>query len=292
MQVDIERVADTHCATGEGPLWHPDEEVLYWTDIPNGRLYRYDPDTDEYERVIDDDVALGGFTIQADGSLLCFRGGGRIDRFVDGELLPVTVVDAATHTRFNDVIADPEGGVYAGTMPSDDELGRLYRVHTDGTVTEADEFGYDIPNGMGFTLDGERFYVTESDAKTVYLYDYHRSTGSLTDRRQVLDLSEEAGIPDGMTVDAGGAIWSARWNGGVVVKYGPGGVERNRFSLPARKVSSVTFGGSDYDDLYVTTALDGGDRSTEGDGAGALFRVDAPGGVTGRPEFRSAVDIG
>jgi sugar lactone lactonase YvrE len=290
MDVDIERVTDTHCATGEGPLWHPDEGVLYWTDIPNGRLYCYDPASDDYERVLDDDVALGGFTIQEDGSLLCFRGGGRVDQFVGGEIVPVTVVDAATHTRFNDVIADPEGRVYAGTMPTSEGPGRLYRLNTDGTVTEADEYGYDIPNGMGFTPDGEHFYVTESNAKTVYLYDYDRQTGRLTDRRPFLDLTGENGIPDGMTVDATGDVWSARWNGEVVVRYGSDGTERDRLSFPAKKVSCVTFGGPDYKDIYVTTALDGGDRSTEGDGAGALFRFDAPNGVTGSPEFRSAVE--
>lgn len=290
MDVDIERVADTHCATGEGPLWHPGEEVLYWTDIPNGRLYRYDPASDDYERVLDDDVALGGFTIQEDGTLLCFRGGGRVDQFVDGEIIPVTVVDSATHTRFNDVIADFEGRVYAGTMPAGDEPGRLYCLNTDGTITRADKYGYDIPNGMGFTLDGEHFYVTESNAKTIYLYDYDRQTGGLTDRRPFLDLTGENGIPDGMTVDAEGDVWSAWWNGGVVVRYGSDGTERDRLSFPAKKVSCVTFGGPDYEDIYVTTALDGGDRSTGGDGAGALFRFDAPDGLTGSPEFRSAVE--
>lgn len=291
MHVDIERVADTRCHTGEGPLWHPDEERLYWTDIPNGRLYRYDPARDDHERVLDDDVALGGFTIQEDGSLLCFRGAGRVDRFVDGRLEPVTVVESATHTRFNDVIADPEGRVYAGTMPTDDELGRLYRLDTDGTVTEADDYGYDIPNGMGFTPDRERLYLTESEANSVYCYDYDRETGALSDRRTVLDLSEEDGVPDGMTVDADGDLWSARWNGGVVARYGPDGAERGRIEFPARKVSCVTFGGADYDDAYVTTALDGGERETEGDGAGALFRFDVPDGVTGRPEFRSAFPV-
>lgn len=291
MHADIDRVADTHCHTGEGPLWHPDEERLYWTDIPNGRLYRYDPVDDNYECVLDDNIALGGFTIQADGSLLCFRGEGRVDRFVDGNIEPVTVVESATDTRFNDVIADPEGRVYAGTMPTDDELGRLYCLDTDGTVTEADAYGYDIPNGMGFTLDFEQLYLTESNAKQVYCYDYDRETGSLSNRRTFLDLTDEAGIPDGMTVDSDGDIWSARWNGGLLARYSHEGIERGRISFPAKKVSCVTFAGDNYDDIYVTTALDGNDREAEGDGAGALFRFDAPDGVTGRPEFRSEFPV-
>jgi D-xylonolactonase len=70
------------------------------------------------------------------------------------------------------------------------------------------------------------------------------------------------------------------------VRYTPGGEEALRIAFPARKVSSVTFGGSDYTDIYVTTA--GGDqKAREGDGAGALFRLRL--GIQGKPEFRSKI---
>jgi D-xylonolactonase len=286
------RVADTRCKTGEGPLWHPDENCLYWCDIPNGQLYRYDPEHDDHERVLDGKDALGGYTIQTDGSLLLFRAGGRIEYFDpnNGGPTTITTVADAAHTRFNDVIADPEGRVFAGTMPTDDRLGRLYRVDTDGSVERVCDYGYDIPNGLGFSPDLETLYVTESEAKAVYSFDYDRQTGAATDRRTILDLSDETGVPDGMTVDATGDIWSARWNGGALVRYAPDGTERERFNFPAKKVSSVTFAGPDYRDVYVTTA-GGTNREMEGDGAGALFRFSAPEGATGRPEYRSAISV-
>jgi D-xylonolactonase len=59
-----------------------------------------------------------------------------------------------------------------------------------------------------------------------------------------------------------------------------------RIAFPARKVSSITFGGDDYTDMYVTTA-GGGRKAEEGSGAGCLFRLKT--GATGRPEFRSRV---
>ena len=288
-----ERVADTRCVTGEGPLWHPDERALYWCDIPNGRLFRTAANDDGYELVLDEENALGGVTVERDGALLLFRGGGRIERF-DGEGDPerVTTVESATHTRFNDVVADPEGRVYAGTMPTDGELGRLYRVESDGDGVSVDVVaggkGFDIPNGMGFTDDHGTMYVTESEAHTVYAYDYDRTTGDLSNRRPFVETDPDDGVPDGMTVDDAGDVWSARWGGGAVVRYAPDGTERGRVSFPARKVSSVTFGGDDCRDAYVTTA-GGDDREAEGDGAGALFRFRAPEGVAGRPEFRSAV---
>jgi len=89
-----------------------------------------------------------------------------------------------------------------------------------------------------------------------------------------------------MTVDAEGYVWSARWDGGCLVRYTLDGTEDRRVRFPARKVSSVTFGGEDYTDLYVTTA--GGDnKAQEGPGAGALFRLRL--GVRGVPEFPSRI---
>jgi D-xylonolactonase len=91
-----------------------------------------------------------------------------------------------------------------------------------------------------------------------------------------------------MTVDAEGYVWSARWDGGCLVRYAPDGSEERRITFPAKKVSSVTFGGPDYTDMYVTTA--GGDKKAEeGPGAGALFRLRL--GIQGVPEFRSRLGL-
>ena len=99
---------------------------------------------------------------------------------------------------------------------------------------------------------------------------------------------ENEGLPDGLTVDAEGGIWSARWDGGALVRFTPDGNEERRIQFPAKKVSSASFGGDDLSDLYVTTA--GGDqRATEGAGAGALFRLRP--GIRGLPEFYSRIGL-
>lgn len=281
-----ERVADTHAHTGEGPLWHPDEDLLYWVDIPAGRLFQYDPADDEYDIAYETDGApIGGYTIEADGSLLLFTQR-RVERLVPGERDTDLVAEIDAQTRFNDVIADPEGRVFCGTMPGE-ELGDLYRLDTDGSVSLVIE-DVDIPNGMGFTSDRETFYFTESEAHRIYAFDYERATGEVSNERTFAEVPAAEGIPDGMTVDAEDHVWSARWNGGKVVRYAPDGEVVAEFDLPARKVSAVTFGGPAYEDLYLTTALTDGDRETEGDGAGALYRIPDV-GVTGVPEFRSNI---
>lgn len=296
------RIADTHCHTGEGPLYHPDEEAVYWLDIPAGDLYRYDPGSEaghetgdgSYERVLDYDGAIGGYTIQESGDLLLFCDRGTICPWNADSGLGKPIVDEIPEerdSRFNDVIADPRGRVYCGTMPTEDDGGRLYRLDTDGSLTTI-ETDVQIPNGLGFTPDRQGLYFTETEAQRIYHYRYDQATGELSDRETVVETSDVDGSPDGMTVDAEGHIWSAFWDGGRVTRYTPDGTEARRVEFPANKVSAITFGGEEYGTAYVTTALGPGEgpagtREDEGRGAGALFEVDS--GVGGVPEFRSAV---
>ena len=116
MQVEPELVADYQCVTGENPLWHEDEGRVYWTDIPTGRLFRYNPANGRHEQFFKGDV-IGGFTIQEDGSLLLFMARGAVKLWRDRRL--ETLIDEIPQerdTRFNDVIADPRGRVFCGTM--------------------------------------------------------------------------------------------------------------------------------------------------------------------------------
>jgi sugar lactone lactonase YvrE len=290
LSVKPELIADYGCVTGEGPLWHPGQQRLYWCDIPRGRLYRYDPATGEHEMCHEGEV-LGGFTIQADGALLLFGTRGAVRIWREGEL--TTVIDEIPEereTRFNDVIADPVGRVFCGTMPTGERLGRLYRLDPDGTLTRVLE-GVGCSNGMGFTPDEKGMYYTDSARREIYLFDYDRESGEIANRRVFVRIPEGEGVPDGMTVDAEGTVWSARWGGGCLVRYGrvdgeQAASEVQRIPFPAKKVSSVTFGGPDYGDIYVTTA--GGDRKEEeGAGAGALFRLRL--GIQGVPEFYSRI---
>lgn len=284
-----ELVADCECITGEGPLWHPDEGRLYWFDIDGGRMFRYDPATGVHEQCYSGPI-VGGFTIQADGNLLLFMEKGAIRVWRDGFLN--TVVESIPEeldSRFNDVIADPEGRVFCGTMPSRTHDARLYRLDTDGSLHVVVENG-GLSNGMGFTPDGTGLYFTDTGMRSIYVFDYDRASGELSNRRVFArvrgPLSE--GYADGMTVDAEGMVWSARWGGSCVVRYDLAGNVTQSITFPTAQVNCPTFGGPDYGDMYVTSA--GGHRKAElGASAGGLFRVDA--GVRGVPEFRSRIGL-
>lgn len=278
-------VADYKCENGENPLWHPLEKRLYWTDIPKGCLFRYDPANQTSEQIYSGEP-VGGFTFQADGALLLFKARGAIERWSNGETTTlIPELPEERESRFNDVIADPVGRVFCGTMPTAERKGRLYRLNLDGSIDLILE-DVGTPNGMGFTLDRQQLYFTDSIAREIYRFNYDAETGNLSDRAIALSTPEAAGVPDGMTVDAQGYIWSARWDGDHLFRYAPDGTEVLRIPFPARKVTSPAFGGSNYTQLYVSTA-GGNNREGEGAGAGAIFRIDSD--FQGMPEFFSRV---
>lgn len=290
---DPEILCDFGNHTAENPLYHPEDEALYWVDIPKGVLYRYHFPTGDHGRVYQTSF-LGGFTIQADGNLLLFEDDGTIEILDRKTLETTTVVDEIKPGyHFNDVIADPAGRVFGGTKRDDTRVGRFYRIDTDGSVHKLRD-DVQLSNGLGFTGDRKHLYHTESTANVIWKYDYDEETGTLSERRAFVETESEEGFPDGMTVVEDDIIWSARWNGGCLVHYDTDGSEIERVEFPAQKVSSLTFGGDGYDTAYVTTALGPGEaaknsKEQEGPGAGAVFKIDL--GVAGRPEFRSRVMI-
>ena len=290
--MEPEVVVDEACELGEGPLWHPLEKRLYWVDYTRGRIYRFDPATGAHEKLYDGD-RVASLTFQPDGTLLLFMEGPSAALWREGELSYVVEgIPGEEENHFNDTIADPAGRVFCGTVPNDlgraaEGLGSLYRLDADGSTTRLLD-GVQCSNGLGFTHDRKQMYYTDSVARKVYLFDYDERSGGISNQRVFVDTGEEEGVPDGMTVDSEGYVWSARWDASAVVRYTPQGVEDRRYRFPAMKVSSVTFGGDDYGDIYLTSA--GGDnRSTEGAGAGALFRLRA--GVKGAPEHYSRIGL-
>lgn len=278
------------CQLGENPLWHSEHQSLYWCDITGGRLYRHRPDSKRTEILLDGhgnpERMIGGFTIEKDGALLLFMSGGRVQRWEDGRVDVILEAQGdLAGTRFNDVIADPEGRVFCGTMAVAGKAGTLYRLNRDRTITPVVD-GVGCSNGLGFTTDLRQLYYTDSSVSRIYVFDYDQSTGELSNRSVFVDSQEQPGVPDGLTVDADGNVWSARWEGACVTCHAPDGGELRRLSLPMSRVTSLTFGGNDLRTLFITSARcdkDSAARPNDGD----VFACRP--GVVGRPEFRSQI---
>ena len=287
-----EILIDCQDSNAENPLWHPHHQYLYWTDIPCGEMFRYFPHTDTYERIYQGEP-VGGFTIQSDGSLLLFKTKGTVEIWNEGET--TTIIDSipeAINTRFNDAIADPEGRVYSGIIATENTQGKLYRINLDGSYDVVAE-GFLLPNGMGFDRDYTHLYFTDSERGTIYRFDYDRATGDLSNQQTLIEIPKSEGVPDGLTVDNEDYIWSARWDGGHLYRYSRDGEEVMRIELPTAKVSCVTFGGENYDRMFISTAKDGNkcvslkEKWSSDNPAGDIFHLQT--GIKGRSELLSRI---
>ena len=280
MNHEVETIANEHCGCGENPLWDEINQCLYWTDIPNGRLFRLDA-SGEWQRIYDGEL-VGGFTLQENGNLLLFRDH-NIALLDDDNTVKVLLSGFdADAGRFNDVVADPAGRVFAGTM-GQDLKGGVYRVDTNLAV-EKMQGGTNCSNGQDFSLDLKTYYWSESTAKKIYRFDYDKNSGAIANRKVLFDVPSDWGINDGLTIDSAGCLWIAFHGESAVRRFSPDGQVMETIKMPAPNVTSLIFGGPELDELYITSA-GGEDGSNTLDGA--LFKMQP--GVKGRSSFRSKI---
>lgn len=292
-----EVLVDDNNLCGESPIWNPIDQSLLWTDNIGCRFYRYDWASKNRE------LLLQGFEVNAcaldhSGGLIFVNNSGIWSwNKMDPPQLIADAVDGKK-LQLNDCIADPVGRLLTGSCyyhPSEPyRLGQLLSVDRAGQVQVLDE-GFDLANGMGFSPDGTILYFTDSIRRTIYQYAYDQETGAASDRRIFVRLDRTSGIPDGLTVDAEGFVWSAEWYGGSISRYDPDGKRERAIQVPAKQVSSLNFGGPDFCDIFITSAakpeptpampLDYDENS--GYFGGALFHLNV--GIRGRPEYRTRI---
>lgn len=243
---------------GEAPIWDASRGRLVWTDIESAVVYALDPSTGE-KKVLSRKLPVSGIALNKGGELI-FAGatGLHLWRAQDDFRTVVSKQDEEA-LAFNDIIADAQGRIYAGTLSWGPEgmekLGKLYLLGTGGTAQVVDD-GIELANGLGFSPGDETLYFTDSAARKIYAYDVDRVTGALSRKRVFVSVPGNEGIPDGLTVDRAGFLWSAQWYGSQVVRYDPDGKVERRIAMPVEQVSSVAFGGPDLTDLYITSAAE------------------------------------
>ncbi|HVK24451.1 MAG TPA: SMP-30/gluconolactonase/LRE family protein [Actinokineospora sp.] len=293
----MEVVSEVRCGLGEGPVWDDQTGLLYWLDIVGERLHRSDG------TVVELGVQAGALALTASGRMLLAVPDG-FAWLADLSTAPpqaaqnrqtpavasktgvpcggtpakpvVSAVTMPNPGRFNDGKCDPEGRFWAGTITEPGQAA-LYRLDADLTVSTA-LTEVTISNGLGWSPDGGTFYYIDTPTNRIDAFDY--AAGEIGGRRTLVEITQ--GSPDGMTVDADGCLWVALWGGAAVHRYTPGGALDRTIEMPVAKPSSVTFGGSGLDTLFITSA--GGVRDPDNPLAGALFAVDP--GVSGLPAHR------
>lgn len=279
-----ELLVDARATLGEGALWCPVEQALYWTDIQSSTLSRW--------RAADGDVRVWSLPERLGSFALCDRPGVLLMAFASGVALfdlaggvlltPLVPVEPEhPTTRLNDGRCDPQGrfivGIYNQT-PDEAPIGHFYRI----TARPGGELHVErlplpqvgVANSLAFSPDGTRLYFTDSPTRCIWCVDYH-ADGRLGEPRRFVELGAHEGFPDGATVDADGGLWSARWDGGCVVRHDADGRETDRLTLPASRITCPVFGGAALDELFVTSARAGLDAAAlqQQPTAGGVFRL-------------------
>lgn len=282
-------VAATACSLGESPLWVPEEGRLYWLDLLDRTVHRYDPVVGSDDRLdvgFDDQLACLARRA-GDGLILALADG--VHGFDGRSLGPVLASPAADRpaTCLNDGKVDRHGCLWIGSSDRREEqpLGSLWRLRADGGVQEIDR-GFVVANGPAFSPDGRTAYFADTFARRLYAYDVH-ADGTPGPRRLFAEVPDADGYPDGLTVDRDGFVWSAHWDGWRVTRYDPTGRVDRIVRLSVPRVTSCAFGGDDLSVLFVTTArvdLSAADLAAA-PLSGGLFAIPTPFHGTVEPIF-------
>jgi len=267
----------TQCTLGEGPLWHPERQTLFWFDILGNRLHTKDQQWQFEENVsaagwVDHDTLL----IASETQLFTFD-------LVEEEQTYVCGLESDNPaTRSNDGRADPQGGFWIGTMGKDAQpkAGAIYRFFK-GELRKLVP-NLTIPNAICFAPGGDTAYYTDTDVGKLMALTLDDDGWPMGKARLVMDLhAEDFGI-DGAVVAADGTIWNAQWGANRVAQYSPDGLFLQAITLPATQTSCPAFGGPDLTTLYCTSAAVGLDP--RGDDDGKTFAV--PTKTIGQTEHR------
>ena len=265
---------------GEGSLWHPQTQRLFWVDIMGQTVFIFDPKSGE-NRGINVGRDVGTIVPRKSGGLMLGIKGGFAGLDLETETLEeIAMVETdLPNNRFNDGKCDPAGRFWAGSMAYDfaKGAGSLYCMDRDLSVRKVLS-DVSISNGLVWTADQATLYYIDSLAFQIAAFDYDVATGEIANRRAVVELPEDVGFLDGMSIDANGNLWVAIYGAGQVCCWNPGDGELlDTVEVPGAKLTtSCAFGGPDLNELYITSASDG---LTEQDKeeqplAGALFRAE------------------
>jgi sugar lactone lactonase YvrE len=242
---------------GEGPAWDALGQRLLWVDLLAGRLHELVEAREGWKegQRCELGVPLSAVVPCAGGGLLLTAGKEFLHLSESGEMSRRGALEVASSSvRFNDAKCDPRGRLVAGWMVEEDESiwGGLCRFDPDGRVTTLlDDVG--LANGMDWSPDGETFYFIDTLTLGVDAFDYDLDSGTVSNRRRLVSVAQGDGFPDGMTVDEEGCLWVAVLFGGEVRRYSPDGEPLGAVEVPTSRITSVAFGGSAGEELFVTS---------------------------------------
>ncbi len=276
---DQARVVASDVAFGEGPRWH--DGALWWSDMHADQVCRLGPAG--VERVCTVPNRPSGLGWLPDGRLLVVS---MLDRRVlrlepDGSLVTHADASGIVSRPTNDMVVDRHGRAYVGNFGFDLGAGEavaatvLLRADTDGSVhVVADDLVF--PNGMVLTPDGRTLIVAETFGARLTAFDVAED-GALSARRVWAPMLQGE-APDGICLDAEGAVWVASPPTKECLRVREGGEVTQRIAT-GRGAFACMLGGADRRTLFVCTAdsYDPERQRAERNGRIEAFEVAVPG---------------
>ena len=251
MTTGVRQVTPPTDIVGEGPWWDDQEGALVWVDIRGRAVRSWMPGQVEVtSRVLPDEVSLA--LPCADGRRVV----GQVDRLAldDGETLrTLCEIDPGNeHTRLNDGVCDEQGRLWVGTYSTRGQPeAALYLVTLDGEARTVLN-GLVASNGVGWSPDGSVLYATDTGRSRIDRFTLEDGS-ELKAAGTLMIAADGHGRPDGLAVDAEGAVWTAMWGGASVRRYAPNGDLLAEVAMPVTYPTSVCLGGADLATLFVTT---------------------------------------
>ena len=273
------------CDLGEGPLWHPVRNQLFWFDITGQRMLSVEKGEQRQWR-FPEMVSAAGWV---DRDMLLIAGERDLFLFdVETEEIQ-TLVDLEADlrgNRSNDGRADPMGGFWIGTMGKKCEpgAGAIYRYYRGELRKLFDHIT--ISNAICFTPDGKTAHFTDTVTSRVMRVALDSQGWPKGEPEVFLDLTADPSGPDGAVVDASGLLWLAQWGAGRVSAFAPDGSLVRHVAIAAPHTSCPAFGGPGLTTLFCTTALQDMDVAARAahPNAGMTFAIE--GVATGQAEHR------
>ncbi len=261
--------------------WDERDESLWWTDVAGGCLQRFNLQT-RMQSAIYEGPNVGAFLPQEDGTWLLFREKdiALLDFDRHAQVVPLVENVRVDGDRFNEVIADSHGRVLVGTLRNGRPNGAgIYRLGDGGSLAKV-LGGTGESGGMGWNEKGDVLYWTCGTTKTICRCRYDAKRGALTSRQVFHECMPDEGTPAGLAVDVDGTLWSARRDAGVILKIAGDRRLMGQVTFPARHVTSLAFGGTDYRTVFASAVTE--------DGRSKIFVLQSP--VAGMPLRRAKIE--
>jgi sugar lactone lactonase YvrE len=252
---ELDHIIAVQNTLGEGISWDPIGERVWWTDIHERRLFRYDPSARTLEKFdLPERLGSFGFVEDSDKIVGAFESGFAFYHPESGLLdWLARPAHAAGNIRFNDGRVDRQGRFWAGSMVEGNgaPMGKLYCLQGSEAAVCLTDIA--ISNSICFSPDGQHLYFSDTPRRTILRYDIDAAGGAVSNRR-IFAQTPPGAFPDGANVDAEGHVWNAHWGAGRVVRYAPDGEISGAIEIPATQPTCIAFGGKDLDLLFVTSA--------------------------------------